>query len=96
MDIRPEAPAEYARVEQIHTLAFGGPNAASFRGASREASFRGASREARVVAGVRQSPHYIPQLSLVAVLDGQIAGHILFSYVGLEAYFSGESRANAE
>lgn len=48
------------------------------------------------MAGVRQSPHYIPQLSLVAVLDGQIAGHILFSYVGLEAYFSGESRANAE
>lgn len=77
MRTRPETPAEYATVQQIHTLAFGGPN------------------ESRVVSGVRQSPHFIPELSLVAVLDNQIAGHVLFSWVGLESFPPDESRVEA-
>lgn len=44
----------------------------------------GGPREAAVVARVRQSPHYIPELSLVALEDEQVIGHILFSYVGLQ------------
>lgn len=66
VEIRPERPEEYARVEQIHTLAFGG------------------SQEARVVALVRRSPFYRPELSLVAVVEGEPVGHILFSEVGLQ------------
>lgn len=44
----------------------------------------GSPKEAAVVARVRQSPHYIPELSLVALEKGQVIGHVLFSYVGLE------------
>ncbi|WP_297852158.1 GNAT family N-acetyltransferase [Meiothermus sp.] len=66
MEIRPERADEYALVEQIHTLAFGG------------------EQEARVVAWVRRSPFYIPELSLVAVVEGRPVGHILFSEVGLQ------------
>ncbi len=44
----------------------------------------GGVQEARVVALVRQSPWYIPELSLVAVVEGWPVGHILFSYVGLQ------------
>ncbi|WP_337870979.1 N-acetyltransferase [Meiothermus sp.] len=44
----------------------------------------GGAQEARVVALVRQSPEYIHELSLVAVVEGRPIGHILFSYVGLQ------------
>ena len=40
--------------------------------------------EPRLVEKLRQAPDVIPELSLVAVLDGQILGHILFSLVTLE------------
>lgn len=66
MEIRPEKPSEYAEVEQIHILAFGG------------------EQEARVVAGVRRSPHYLPDLSLVALEGNRLMGHVLFSQVGLQ------------
>lgn len=66
MEIRPERTDEYALVEQIHRLAFGG------------------EQEARVVAQVRRSPFYVPELSLVAVVEGRPVGHILFSEVGLQ------------
>lgn len=66
MEIRPERTDEYALVEQIHRLAFGG------------------EQEARVVALVRQSAFYAPELSLVAVVEGRPVGHILFSEVGLQ------------
>jgi len=45
----------------------------------------GRENEARLVAAVRQSEHYFPALSLVAVLDDQVAGHILFSRCHIEA-----------
>jgi putative acetyltransferase len=39
----------------------------------------GKPNEARIVEGVRESPFFIPELSLVAEHDRKIVGHILFS-----------------
>lgn len=39
--------------------------------------------EARLVKQIRHSDRYIPELSLVAELDGAVVGHILFSYIDL-------------
>ena len=41
----------------------------------------GQDAEARLVDKIRQSPHYIPELSLVAEEEDKIIGHILFSRV---------------
>lgn len=40
--------------------------------------------EARLVEKLRQAPDAIPELSLVALVDGQVVGHILFSLVTLD------------
>ena len=40
--------------------------------------------EARLVETLRQSTGFIPELSLVAVNDGQVVGHILFSPLTIE------------
>ncbi|HEU5140061.1 MAG TPA: N-acetyltransferase [Bacillales bacterium] len=40
--------------------------------------------EARLVDAIRESNHFIPELSLVAESEGEIVGHILFSRVFLE------------
>jgi putative acetyltransferase len=40
--------------------------------------------EARLVEKLRQAQDAIPELSLVAVVGGQIVGHVLFSLVTLE------------
>jgi putative acetyltransferase len=37
--------------------------------------------EARLVEVLRSTPNFIPELSLVAILNGSIVGHILFSRV---------------
>lgn len=37
--------------------------------------------EARLVEGLRRSPHFIPELSLVAALGDNVVGHILFTRV---------------
>jgi len=39
--------------------------------------------EARLVELIRASPHYIPELSLVAEQDGAIVGHVMLSYSSL-------------
>ncbi len=39
--------------------------------------------EVRLVQEIRNSDRYIPNLSLVAKVDGIIVGHILFSYIDL-------------
>lgn len=41
----------------------------------------GQENEARLVEELRKSKEFVPALSLVAVMDGEIVGHILFSPV---------------
>jgi putative acetyltransferase len=41
----------------------------------------GQENEARLVEELRKSKEFLPELSLVAVIDGEIVGHILFSPV---------------
>jgi putative acetyltransferase len=65
IEIRPEQPADYARIAEVVEAAFGRPN------------------EAALVAAVRASDRYVPELALVAEEDGVIAGHVMFSYVTL-------------
>ena len=47
------------------------------------ASAFGSPAEARLVEAIRESPHVIPELCLVAETDGEIVGHVMISYVGL-------------
>ncbi|MEY2453717.1 MAG: putative acetyltransferase [Acidimicrobiaceae bacterium] len=39
--------------------------------------------EARLVEAIRASTNYIPELSLVAELDGRIVGHVMISFTAL-------------
>lgn len=41
----------------------------------------GQENEARLVDHVRQGPHFIPELSLVAYSDNELIGYILFSQI---------------
>lgn len=44
----------------------------------------GQENEEKLVSLIRNSPHFIPTLSLVAEKNGKVAGHILFSKVMIE------------
>ena len=68
MEIRQERPADYEAVYEVVKTAF----------ATAEHSD---GTEQDLVAALRHSPSFIPELSLVAVLDGKIVGHILFTKV---------------
>jgi putative acetyltransferase len=44
----------------------------------------GLENEARLVENLRKSPDFIPELSLVAVKDKRVVGHILFSRIAIQ------------
>lgn len=44
----------------------------------------GGDDEGRLIRLIRESEFYVPELSLVAVVDGSVVGHVMFSYVTLE------------
>lgn len=74
MNIRQERPADHAAVYQVIKDAF----------ATAE---RCDGNEQDLVAALRKSKAFVPELSLVAEEDGRIVGHILFTkaFVGGEA-----------
>src|SRR5262249_45337649 len=55
----------------------------------------GQEDEGRLVDALRGTANWIPELSLVALADGQIAGHILFSVIVIDAGEKGEVPALA-
>jgi putative acetyltransferase len=50
----------------------------------------GQENEAQLIVEIRKSNRYIPELSLVAEVDNNIVGHILFSYIDLRIEKSAE------
>ena len=44
----------------------------------------GRENEARLVENLRKSPNFIPELSLVAVKDVSVVGHLLFSPIAIQ------------
>ena len=65
MDIRPEIRQDERAVDDVHAQAF--PN--------------GGVDEVAMVRELRDSPAYVPDLSLVAVEGGIVVGHVLFTVV---------------
>lgn len=74
LTIRPEQPKDCVQIYQVITKAF-------------QTAVHSDGNEADLVNKLRVSPSFIPQLSLVAIRDGIIVGHILFTeaYVGKTA-----------
>ena len=68
LQIRQEIPSDYEQVERIITQAF---NTAPHSDGN----------EARLVHDIRIGKNFIPQLSLVALYEDEIIGHILFSKI---------------
>jgi putative acetyltransferase len=48
-----------------------------------EAAF-GSPAEGRLVSAIRASEHFVPELALVAELEGQIVGHVMISSASLQ------------
>jgi putative acetyltransferase len=69
--IRAERPADIAAVRAVNVVAF------SYTGEHRE-------QEADLVDALRASPAFVPGLSLVATVDGEVVGHVLFSRIVIE------------
>ena len=73
MNIRQETTADYRSVYEVVKAAF----------ASAEQSD---GNEQDLVAALRKSQSFIPELSLVAEIHGEIVGHILFTKVSVSRY----------
>ncbi len=71
--IRTEKPCDYPKVYDVVTKAF-------------QTAEHSNGKEQDLVNALRESPSFIPELSLVAEQDGSIVGHILFTkaYIGKE------------
>lgn len=66
--IRPEIAADYDAIATVTRVAFG----------------KDGELVAELVNNIRNSPNYIPELSLVAANDGKIVGHIMLSHLDLD------------
>jgi putative acetyltransferase len=69
---------------QVITIHQETPSAITTICALNKLAFDGRDAEPRLVDAIRESDGCIPELSLVAELDGQIVGHILFSRIHIE------------
>jgi putative acetyltransferase len=45
----------------------------------------GRPSEARIIEAIRRTDGFVPELSLVAEVEGRVVGHVLLSYVELGA-----------
>lgn len=70
--IRSETPADIDAIRNVVRACFAAPG-------------QDGSPEARLVDAIRAAPGFDPALSLVADLDGEIIGHLLFSPCSIEA-----------
>lgn len=66
LNIRPEAPADFAEIYELVKIAFAGAEHTN-------------GDEQNLVNRLRHSPYYLPELALVAEQDGKLAGHIMFT-----------------
>ena len=66
MEIRRERPADYEMIYQVIKEAFASAD-------------RSDGNEQDLVVALRKGESYIPELSLVATIDKQIVGHIMFT-----------------
>ncbi|MEO0775205.1 MAG: N-acetyltransferase [Bacteroidota bacterium] len=71
LSFRSERPQDYTAVEQLIAAAF------------RDEVYSD-QNEHRLVARLRQSPAFIPELSIVAEVDGQLVGHALLTRIAIE------------
>ena len=68
LQIRSEAPTDFSAIAEVIRLSFDKTDGS----------------EVGLVADLRLSPDYIPELSLVALLEGKIVGYAMFHWVTLE------------
>jgi putative acetyltransferase len=78
--VRRERPADHDAVRALHTLAFAQD---PVTGAIRPADV---VPEARLVDELREDAGFLPHLSLVAVQDDDVVGHVLATRAWLEPY----------
>lgn len=66
--IRPENPSEFAEIRELVRRTF-----------AEHTPYSDGVGEADLIDEIRRSPYYKPELSFVALLDGKIVGHFMFS-----------------
>ncbi|MBE5801294.1 MAG: N-acetyltransferase [Clostridiales bacterium] len=72
LTIRPETPADYAAIDQLVQRTF-----------AQHTGYSDGAGEVAFIHEIREKPYYVPELSLVAILDEQIVGHVMFSRLPL-------------